>query len=408
MRCFYRVCHCHSRCLLAMARIEISQLVCASTNSMKIAFHSGVLNEVQSGPEIFVTQLLRHLVALRPHDEFLSVMTSTREQELHAQSAARVHSRIQTKTIRFPREWWHALQEKFSFPPLRLAIGDYDVFHQMWATRNPAVPSRKLVVSMYDTVALHWAQEETLDLAKTRRLLSRAAAVLTLSEYSKSQIVQEFGVSAERVHVTLAGCDFAHFHNEYSNAEVAATLAQLNITTPYFFTIGGPAPRKNLKRVIEAFCEAKQQNNLPHKLVLAGTMNHADDEVKHALGHAGDNVQVLGYVPDEIVPHLYRGATALIFASLFEGFGLPVVEAMACGTSVMTSNVTSLPEVAGDAAILVNPTDKKAIACAIVELANEAESARQNRIARGLIQAQKFSWQKCAQVHSDVYDAVAL
>ena len=373
---------------------------------MKIAFHAGVLDEVQSGPEIFVTQLLRHLVSLRPHDEFLSVMASTREHQLHAQSAARIHPNIRAKTIRFPREWWHELQE-FSLPPLRLAIGDYDVFHQMWATRSAAVPSRKLVVSMYDTAALHWAQEDSLDIAKTRRLLARAAAILTLSQHSKSQIVQEFGVEPERVHVTLAGCDFTRYNIEYSNDQIAATLAQLNITTPYFFYLGGTAPRKNLKRVVEAFCDAKQQNNLPHKLVLAGTMNHVDDDLKRALAQAGDDVQVLGYVNNEIVPHLYRGATALLFVSLFEGFGLPVVEAMACGAPVITSNVTSLPEVAGDAAILVDPNDANAIANAIAQIANEDESARQSRIARGLIWAQKFSWQKCAQIHSDVYDAVA-
>ena len=373
---------------------------------MKIAYHSGILEDVQTGPHIFITQLLRHLVPMRPRDEFVSVVASSRSHAQHAASVHRIHARIRAKTIPIPQSVLHRAHTNLRFPPMRNLIGDYDIYHQMWASTDPAVPSRKLIVSMYDTVALHWPQEEGALFPQVKRLLTRAAAVMTLSEYSKSQIVQEFGVAAERVHVTYAGCE-ARYNNEYSNQQIEATLRAQNIATPYFFYIGGHSPRKNLLRLVKAFAQAKRDANLPHKLVMAGTLKNARDDIKAAVESAGDAIQILGYVPDEIVPHLYRGATALTFPSLFEGFGLPVVEAMACGTPVITSNVTSLPEVAGDAALMVNPTEESDIARAIVEIANEDDASRQARIARGLKQSQQFSWHKCAQAHSDVYDEVA-
>lgn len=373
---------------------------------MKIAYHVGVFDEVQTGPQIFATQLLRALLALRPHDEWISVVASSRLQREHERSVQRIDPRIRAKTVPLPQSVLLPLQRVLRFPPQRALIGSYDVFHQMWASADPVVPSRKLVVSMYDTVALHWPQEEGALFSGIAPLLQRAAAVMTLSQYSKSQIVREFGVAPERVHVVYAGFE-PRYNIEYSIAQVEAALHRHQVTTPYFFYIGGHSPRKNLARLIRSFARAKREFALPHTLALAGSLKNARDDVQKALATAGDAVQTLGYVSDDDVPLLYRGATALLFPSLFEGFGLPVLEAMACGTPVVSSNVTSLPEVAGDAAILVNPESEDEITRAIGEIAGENLQQREARIARGLKQAQRFSWRQCAQIHSDVYNSVA-
>jgi glycosyltransferase involved in cell wall biosynthesis len=284
----------------------------------------------------------------------------------------------------------------------------YDLFHQMHVTMDPAVPSCKLIVSMHDTVSLQWPGQEAPLFRSSRRLLQRAAAVVTLSEHSRRDIINAFGVEPARVIVIYCGCDHAVYHPHHEPATIQQTLRDATVTRPYILYIGGQAPRKNLVRLIGAFARARQIGSLPHTLVLAGPFAPLRSEVSHAIATSGCSqaIQVLGYVDDQVVPYLYSGADLLLFPSLYEGFGMPVVEAMACGTPVVTSATTSLPEVAGDAAVLVDPESEEAIAAGILSILQECEDVRAARIARGLAQAGKFSWEKCAKEHLAVYDVV--
>ncbi|MFQ3661823.1 MAG: glycosyltransferase family 1 protein, partial [Chloroflexaceae bacterium] len=172
------------------------------------------------------------------------------------------------------------------------------------------------------------------------------------------------------------------------------------LEAPYFLYIGTIQPRKNLTRLIEAFAHAGPDDAL---LVIAGRRGWLSEPIVRRVAELGltNRVRFPGYVPDADLPALLSGALAFVFPSLYEGFGMPVLEAMACGAPVLTSTTSALPEVAGDAALLVDPCDTDAIAAALRRLAADAP-LRASLRARGLVRAADFTWERCARKTLDV------
>lgn len=223
------------------------------------------------------------------------------------------------------------------------------------------------------------------------RAVRRACAVMTVSEFSKSRIVELLKVPAEKVHVVYQGKDPAFVPAEPE--KVRMVQGRLGIERPYLLYVGSITPRKNLAGVSSAFNIARSR--LPeHELVVAGVAGVQFPKVDSRSVRA-DGVRCLGYTTDEDLPALYTGADALVYPSLYEGFGLPPLEAMACGTPVITSSVSSLPEVVGDAAVLIDPTNVEEIADAMVRVVTDGELAHNLR-ARGLERAKMFSWEETA------------
>jgi glycosyltransferase involved in cell wall biosynthesis len=175
----------------------------------------------------------------------------------------------------------------------------------------------------------------------------------------------------------------------------------------FILFVGTLEPRKNIIRLLEAYARIKDK--LPHKLVIAGTKGWLYQPIFEAVKRLSlrNNVIFLGYVDDGNLPALYNLADLFVYPSIYEGFGLPVLEAMACGIPVITSNVSSLPEVAGDAAVLVDPYNVKELAGAMKHVLTNA-SLRKQVINKGFQQAKNFSWKKCARetlkVYEEVYD----
>ena len=232
----------------------------------------------------------------------------------------------------------------------------------------------------------------------TRKLIPRVARnarlVITNSEYSKWQIVRHLSIPEDRIRVTplAASPEFSSIRNSQS---------AIRNSTPYFLFVGNLEPRKNLIRLIEAFALLK---NLEHELWIVGNTWYRAGAVRERVRSLGleGRVRFLGYVPREDLPDLYRGATAFVYPSLLEGFGLPIVEAMACGTPVITSNNSGLKEIAADAALLIDPTDVRAIADAMGRLGYNSAERDQLR-ERGLRRAAEFSWEKTAAMTIEVY-----
>lgn len=378
---------------------------------MRLAFYSGIVNSTKTGVGVHLANLLQNLVQLRPETEYISFLPSLRHHNLHQTSTNLLDptGHIQARTFPVPSKLLELSQSYLQLPPQSLLLGkNYDLYHQMWVNTIPAVPASKLIVTMYDTVALKWPEQEGSLFTGSHKLLQKAAIVITLSEFSKQEIIKAFDINPNKVKAIYCGCNHDLYHSFYSTNEVEKSLAKLNIKQPYLLYVGGQTPRKNLPRLIEAFNQAKKKADLPHTLVLVGPLNNLRAEIAEAIQKSEykEAIQIAGYVPDAMMPHLYKGADALLFPSLHEGFGLPVVEAMACGTTVVTANSSSLLEVAGNAGILVNPENIESITQGILCAVSENTEERQQRLQRGIKQAQKFSWRNCAEQHLKVYDEV--
>jgi glycosyltransferase involved in cell wall biosynthesis len=187
---------------------------------------------------------------------------------------------------------------------------------------------------------------------------------------------------------------------------LAATRAKYKTSDHFVLAVCNMQPRKNLVRLMQAFARAKHKYALPHKLVLAGQRLWLTAEVLAQARRLGEDVVLTGYVPDADLPLLYNAADVFAYPSLYEGFGLPVLEAMACGTPVITSNVSSLPEVSGDAARLVDPYDLDDIASAIFEIVRDID-VRTAWQVRGLARARLFTWERTAEQTVQIYHLTA-
>ena len=219
-----------------------------------------------------------------------------------------------------------------------------------------------------------------------KRACYRAISILTVSEFTRMQIVDWSGVPPEKVFNVRCGVDPAYQPGDNS----------YGFLSPYLLCVSNRKRHKNEFRVVEAFARAGLTAGI--RLVFTGEPT-ADlaDYIERC--RVTTRVDFMGVVPEEKLPSLYRGAKALIFPSLYEGFGLPVVEAMACGTPVITANTTAMPEVAGDAALLVDPTSVEQIAEAMEQIVTDTSLRRQLR-EKGLARATQFSWATtAARVH---------
>lgn len=243
-----------------------------------------------------------------------------------------------------------------------------------------------------------------LDLT-TRWSLRAARHVIAISQATKADLVHHYGAEPERISVIHHGLSPA-FRPPADHAQVAAVRAHHGLSEPYFLYVGTIQPRKNLAGLIEAFARAlprlDQGEALP-LLALAGREGWLSTAIRRRADELGigERVRFLGYLPDQELPALLSAALAFVFPSFYEGFGMPVLEAMACGAPVLTANSTALPEVAGDAALLVAPSDRDAIAAGLIRLANEPALRAELR-TRGLARAAQFTWERCARATLEV------
>lgn len=225
--------------------------------------------------------------------------------------------------------------------------------------------------------------------------LARSAQhLIAISEFTKSRIVDVFGVAPEKISVVLNG--IGPEFTPRTEAEVQRVRKTLGISpAPYLLYVGSVEPRKNLPRLLEAW--ARIHESCPDtQLLITGLSTRGSRVFSDVhIGKIPPRVFFTGYVSDEDLPALYSGAVAFIYPSLYEGFGLPPAEAMACGTPVITSNGTSLPEVVGDAAVLVDPENVASIADAILRVAS-SETLRREMSRRGIKRAQRFTWDHAA------------
>jgi glycosyltransferase involved in cell wall biosynthesis len=229
----------------------------------------------------------------------------------------------------------------------------------------------------------------------------KAAHIVTVSHFSKEDLINTYGVAPEKITVAYNGAaDFFEPLNEKRQEQV-----RLKFTSglPYFLSVGALHPRKNISRLLQAFEAFKTQSDSETKLVIVGDAYYWSAEMKRTLEQMQfvKDVHFTGHIQADELAELYGASLALIFVSYFEGFGIPLVEAMRCGCPVIAGNRTAIPEVVGNAGILVNPFQVPEIATAMVEMELNTE-LRQMYIQRGYVQSEKFSWDYTAKIVSEV------
>jgi glycosyltransferase involved in cell wall biosynthesis len=296
--------------------------------------------------------------------------------------------------------------------PARLVMQNVTLLHEPHYVLPPLVPCRA-VVTIHDCIHLMFPQylPSRLAYAYARANLwaaaKRAERIFTVSETSKADILRYCDVPAERIIVVYNAID-DRFAIPPEPEAVERVRERYQLNGPFALYVGNIKPHKNLERLIDAFDLVRRGGFERLELLIIGDQISKYPRLRRAVDKhkLHKHVRFLGFVPDDTLAALYRLATVFVFPSLYEGFGLPPLEAMASGTPVVTSNRSSLPEVVGDAAVLVDPYSAVSMAEGIQQVLGDAE-LRRSLSARGLARAREFSWETSIRRIHEVYMDVA-
>jgi glycosyltransferase involved in cell wall biosynthesis len=304
----------------------------------------------------------------------------------------------------------YSFREQISVP-MDLRREGVQLFHAPHYVLPPLVPCRS-VVTIHDCIHLMFPQylPNRLAWGYARAVMwaatHRSDRVLTVSESSKRDILRFFHIPPEKVDVIYNGID-ERFWTAPPEELIVRVRERYQLTDPFLLYAGNIKPHKNVERLIEAFHRLRDGGFPDLKLLIIGDQVSKYAALRRAVHrhHLHQHVRFLGFVPTEMLAVLYRLADVFVFPSLYEGFGLPPLEAMASGTPVVTSNVSSLPEVAGDAALLVDPRDPDAIAGAVRMVLTD-RTLREDLRRRGLARARNFSWERSVARIRQIYAEV--
>ncbi len=344
----------------------------------------------RTGTESYTVELIRALAALdRQPNHHYTLYVNTPPAALPP-----LGTNWRLASIRAPRLWTHARLG----PTLRIAQPDVAFIP---AHVLPLTPPPRSVVTIHDLGYEHHPESHPLRQRlylrwSTKWSARHATRVIAISEATRRDLVRYTGISPSKISVIYHGVHARFKPSDQATSQ--ATAAKYNLHGPYLLFVSTIQPRKNLVRLIEAYAQARQHApNLP-PLALGGKPGWLTTQIETRAAELGiaDSVRFLGYVADDDLPALLSGATLYLLPSLYEGFGMTVLEAMACGTPVITANVASLPEVAGDAALLIDPLSTAALATAILTLWSSPAQRAELR-ERGRAWAAQWTWERCAR-----------
>lgn len=293
------------------------------------------------------------------------------------------------------------LAYEYAILPMQVQRCGIDVLFSP-AFTGPARARYASVVTVHDLRHEDWPEtfpraHRLLLTHLTRRSVRAAAQILTVSEHAKRRIEAVYRIPAERITVTYLAAD-PWYSERLDGTAIACVLGRLAVESPYIFSLAAPGHQKNLDTLVDAYILLRRTAGTPIRLALAGAYGDAIAGLRRRVADAGfaTEMRELGWVDTADLPALYQGAAMFVMPSRYEGFGIPIVEAMASGTPVVTTTATSLPEVAGDAAVLVDPEDAASIATAMRRLLDDA-ALRADLIARGEARARQLTWERAAR-----------
>ena len=364
---------------------------------MRVGIDAHALGSRLGGNETYIRNVIRALAAVDPDGDYTLFVGESLPPETipGAERMRRVVVRPHNPLVRVPISL-----------PLAVLRARSEVLHVQYVA--PPLCAARVVVSVHDIAYERYPEFFTpAEVARFRALvpltIRRAAAVLTLSEFSKRDIVRRYCVPPEKVVVAPCAAD-PMYRPLRDEARIAETRTRYGTGEHFILCVGNVQPRKNLRRLIEAYVRLRRAGATRHKLVLVGKKAWLADDTFAAARESGyaEELVFTGYVPDDDLVALYNAAELFVYPSIFEGFGLPPLEAMACGTPVVTSNTSSFPEVVGDAALTADPLDVEALAAAMAAALSDAD-LRARLAAQGLERATMFSWEETARIIAGVY-----
>jgi glycosyltransferase involved in cell wall biosynthesis len=276
----------------------------------------------------------------------------------------------------------------------------------------PAAISSRVVVTIHDIIHLLYPEflPNRLAFLYARRMihrsLTRADRIVSVSQNTRADLMEHFSVDGAKIEVIYNGVEDL-FRRRLPEEEIERWHRQLGITRPYLLFVGNPKPHKNLDTVVQAYAKARAQGGFDAPLLCVGNRSGSEFKIRQRAEQLGlgDQVRLLGHVAQEALPAIYQGATLFLYPTLYEGFGLPVVEAMASGVAVITSNTSALKEIAQSYAYLVDPLDIPAMAKAIAQCMTDPE--HRAALARlGQRRAEDFRWERTARQTLAVYRTV--
>ena len=369
---------------------------------MKIAINASIVDPFLSGLGTYAVHLFKELANL--HADVIMYTAHPEVCEVNPTRCRRISWSVQTSYGRrghLQRMIWTQL-----VLPLRL-LADRATLLFSPLPEGMLLPIIPQVIVVHDLLPLRFPQEYPRQQYYFRYLvpamLNRARAIIAVSESTRRDLLMLYSLQASKIQVVPDGYD----QGRYRVGLMAQATQQNYGLAPYLLYVGNLLPHKNLHRLLQAF--ALISGRFPHTLVIAGRKDRryypSLEAEARALG-VQERVRFLDYVPAADLPALYAAADVFVFPSLYEGFGLPILEAMACGVPVIAAHTGSMPEVAGDAAMLVNPDDVPAIAMAMESVLGNT-GMREGMRRRGLMRASQYSWAKTAMMILKILERVA-
>jgi glycosyltransferase involved in cell wall biosynthesis len=305
-------------------------------------------------------------------------------------------------------KWLMRLWQRLRVPlPVETFVGKVDLFHSPDFTLPPTLPGVPTLLTVHDLSFVRdpdsaWPSLRAFLNKAVPRSVQRATHVLADSLATKNDLIELFGTPAGKITVLYSGVE-ARFAPVRDRAEIDRVCATYQLPRPFILSVGTLQPRKNYARLIEAFAQIAAE--VPDQLVIAGGKGWLYESIFERVRSLGleQRVHFPGFVDDVDLPALYSAARLFAYVSLYEGFGLPLLEAMACGAPVIASNVSSLPEVVGEVGLQVDPRDTDAIAQALRQMIDRPD-LRSASMAAGLDRARTFTWDKAAGELLAIYD----
>jgi glycosyltransferase involved in cell wall biosynthesis len=370
---------------------------------MRIAFDGTSLRPRRTGVGYYTEHLLHHLAAEANGSEEIVVLSN---REVETATPLPPHVRVTTSHRRLPRMVWMQTGAPAALRHMRADVAHFTNGILPIASPTPAVVTiHDMSLRLYPRY--HPIRRVLLNAPLVDLAARHADAIVTVSETAKRDIVRLYKLDSDRVHVVHEAAA-PSFRPVTDPEELDRVRCRYQLADRIVLYVGTIEPRKNLPKLIEAFASRKRSGDLPHHLVCVGPYGWLsrglEDLIQRSrVSHA---IQFTGYVPFEDLPALYSLAELFVYPSMYEGFGLPVIEAMACGTPVITGRAAALAEVGGDAVEQVERMDVDALGDAMARLAKDPQR-RAELSANARARAERFSWQRAARETMNVYRAVA-